>query len=328
MRYIGQKRSASSSRASGGERKWERRRNADLFKSLDVELTRVEPRKHTRFSLFSRDRAASRDEAGRRDADRSTILPLEVSGGAGGDERRRDVDGYVQKITFATNRGRPGGPWIPPLDQRTIPGLLHSIPVATHDSWWGYPMLSVFLARGGAATERARSRRSSLKWCECCRVSRRLECPVRAGDGPNERTRTCTLYILSAPADASLVWNECPSIRMSVPYLSRCRRLEIASQCCVPCQLFSWRATSGTASRSVSSRQEEALTRVVADLTPRLANVKQELGIEVRDDVSLMNRVIAGEKRASWGRSRPTRTLAQPDARSSRCRRAPSRFSV
>lgn len=238
-RYIGRKRSASSSRASRGERKWERRRNADLFKSLDVELTRVEPRKHTRFSLFSRDRAASRDEAGRRDADRSTILPLGVSSATGGDERRRDVDGYVQKITFATNRGRPGNPWIPPLDQRTIPRLLRSIPVATHDSRWGYPMLSVFLARGGAATERARNRRSSLKWCECCRVSRRLECPVRAGDGPNERTRTCTLYILSAPADALLARNECPSIRMSVPHLSRCRRPDIASQCRVPCQLFS-----------------------------------------------------------------------------------------
>lgn len=100
----------SSSRASWGEREGERRRNADLFKSLAVELTRVEPRKHTRFSLFSCDRAASRIETGRRDADRSTILPPLASGGAGGDERRRDVDGYVQKITFTTNPGRSGGP--------------------------------------------------------------------------------------------------------------------------------------------------------------------------------------------------------------------------
>lgn len=46
------------------------RRNVDLFKSLAVGLTRVEPRKHTRFSLFSRGRATSRGEARRRDAAR------------------------------------------------------------------------------------------------------------------------------------------------------------------------------------------------------------------------------------------------------------------
>lgn len=63
----------------------EGRRVADLFKSRAVGLTRVEPRKHTRFSLFSRDRAASRGEAGRRDAARrivrsSVVLSSRVEG--------------------------------------------------------------------------------------------------------------------------------------------------------------------------------------------------------------------------------------------------------
>lgn len=54
----------------GGTGKEEERKNVDLFKSLAVGLTRVEPRKHTRFSLFSRGRATSRGEARRRDAAR------------------------------------------------------------------------------------------------------------------------------------------------------------------------------------------------------------------------------------------------------------------
>jgi len=54
-----------------------RRRNVDLFKSFAVELTRVEPRKHTRSSLFSRGRAMSRGEARRRDAARKIVrLPV------------------------------------------------------------------------------------------------------------------------------------------------------------------------------------------------------------------------------------------------------------
>lgn len=46
-------------------------------------------------------------------------------------------------------------------------------------------------ARGGTGTERSAER--ALKWCEWRRVSRRLECPVRAGDGPCERTNELIL---------------------------------------------------------------------------------------------------------------------------------------
>jgi len=64
--------SSREGRASGGGGTEVEQRIADLFKSLAVGLTRVEPRKHTRFSLFNRGRAASRGETGRRDADRSS----------------------------------------------------------------------------------------------------------------------------------------------------------------------------------------------------------------------------------------------------------------
>jgi len=53
--------------------------------------------------------------------------------------------------------------------------------------------------------------RSPLKWCEWCRVSRRLECPVRAGDGPNERTNcVSSLYLIGRDASHSPLY---PNVR-------------------------------------------------------------------------------------------------------------------
>lgn len=54
-------------------------------------------------------------------------------------------------------------------------------------------------------------RRSSLKWCEWSRVSRRLECPVRAGDGPNE----LTLYLTARDASHAVYLSVCLPVCLS-----------------------------------------------------------------------------------------------------------------
>lgn len=127
-------------------------------------------------------------------------------------------------------------------------------------------------------------RRSPLKWCEWCRVSRRLECPVRAGDGPNERTN-CVSSLYLTGRDASLAsLSECPSRSFGVVILILLSRSGAASRvscfhdatCCelriVPCR------AKGKRSRPRYS----ASTLTSPFFAPPWKVSKQELRIEVR----------------------------------------------
>lgn len=148
-------RSSSGRRASG--RGGPRRVRADLFKSLAVRLTRVESRKHTRFSLFSRGRARRPWRSGvpRRDSsDRSPVVPPL---GWGSQKASRRQWGTFEKYR------RPRAGRSRPVAADRITRQLHPSPAdwpgpgeappTTHE--WGRAMLSNFLARGGAVTERS-----------------------------------------------------------------------------------------------------------------------------------------------------------------------------
>jgi len=164
----------------------------DLFKSHAVGLTRVEPRKHTRFSLFSCDRAISRSEAKRRDAARqivcSSVVPWRWIEGTKGvatsmgtfKKHHRPRAKRSQPIADNPTARRPR----PRADE---PSRDCSVSFESPPTTFGGDSVAFGFPRQRGSRDRAEWR-SPLKWCEWCRVSRRLECPVRAGDGPNERT--------------------------------------------------------------------------------------------------------------------------------------------